>query len=125
MRTEVSTPAPRPAARARARWAMTALLVLLAAAPVGAQGKQKPAQVDAYDALFARYLEEARRSSAPPPGSDWTWMNALGADRRARRVNDLITIRVVESITASGTADSSLTKSSSANHSLLALFGLE
>jgi flagellar L-ring protein precursor FlgH len=52
-------------------------------------------------------------------------MASLNTDLRARRVNDLVTIRVVESIAAAGTADSSLDKSSSASASVTKLFGAE
>ena len=80
---------------------------------------------DAYDALFAQYVRDARNAPAPVGKDSWGWMNGLTLDRRARRVNDLVTIRVVESITASGTADSALSKSSGASNSLLGLFGIE
>ena len=39
-------------------------------------------------------------------------MTGLIGDLRARRVNDLVTVRVVESIAAVGSADSSLDKNS-------------
>jgi flagellar L-ring protein precursor FlgH len=91
---------------------------------LAAADKSKTA-TDAYDALFAQYLKEARTAPAPNGREAWTWLNGLSLDRRARRVNDLVTIRVIESITASGTADSALSKSSGASNSLLGLFGLE
>jgi len=52
-------------------------------------------------------------------------MASLTADPRAHAVNDLLTVRVVESITAAGTADSSLTKKSAGTASVGKLFGLE
>ena len=52
-------------------------------------------------------------------------MNGLATDVRARRVNDLVTIRVIENTSAAGTADSSLDKKSSANASVTQLMGLE
>jgi flagellar L-ring protein precursor FlgH len=52
-------------------------------------------------------------------------MTGLNLDRRARRVNDLVTIRIVESISASGTADANLGKDSSAHLGVPNLFGLE
>ena len=52
-------------------------------------------------------------------------MASLATDVRARRVNDLVTIRVIESIAAAGSADSSLDKSSSGSASVTKLFGLE
>ena len=49
----------------------------------------------------------------------WHWID------RARNVNDLVTIRVVENITGSGTADAALTKDGSAGAGVSKLFGLE
>jgi flagellar L-ring protein FlgH len=84
----------------------------------------RPAAADNYDEQFERFLREAR-STAAKPGDNWGWMTGLSLDQRARRVNDLITIRVVESIAASGTADSALAKASDAKASVGSLFGLE
>jgi len=78
----------------------------------------------AYDVLFPRYLEAARQMSADEKAS-YRWMANLGSDFRARDVNDLVTIQVVESITASGTADTALGKKSTNAASLGKLFGLE
>jgi flagellar L-ring protein FlgH len=92
----------------------------------GAAAAQTPAATDSYDALFHQYLQEAREAKpAAPSIQAWSWMSGLALDRRARSVNDLVTIRVVESITGSGTADSSLSKGSSASAGVPKLFGLE
>jgi flagellar L-ring protein precursor FlgH len=88
--------------------------------------KTKQGSADTYDELYARYLQAARTTVAPPtPARDISWMTGLSTDHRARRVNDLVTIRVIERIYATGAADSSLDKSSSANASVTKLFGLE
>lgn len=78
-----------------------------------------------YDELFERYLRMARAlpTAAPDPGS--LWMNDLMGDLRAHRLNDLVTVRVVETVSASGSADSNLDKESSAAASMPNLFGLE
>jgi flagellar L-ring protein precursor FlgH len=89
-----------------------------------AQDAEKPS--DNYDELFQRYLLEAR--NAPPANPEvhaWGWMSELTLDRRARHVNDLITIRVVESITGSGSADASLSKANDASIGVPKLFGVE
>ena len=52
-------------------------------------------------------------------------MSSLMLDHRARNVNDLLTIRVVESISASGSADAATSKSSSADLGITSLFGIE
>jgi flagellar L-ring protein precursor FlgH len=94
-------------------------------APAKSSGKSaKPA--DTYDEIFAQYLQQARKTAAPGGNTDvWGWMNGLANDRRARRLNDLITIRVLENITASGSADAQLAKASDATHALPSMFGLE
>src|SRR5262245_33236625 len=73
---------------------------------------------------MARTLEQARQASTPA-ASSWDWLHGLTGDRRARQVNDLVTIHVVESVSASGTADSSLNKSSHGTTGIGGLFGLE
>ncbi len=85
--------------------------------------KAQPA-ADNYDEQFARFLRESRSVTAAP-GASFGWMTSLTSDARARRVNDLITIHVVESIAASGTADSALGKSSDAKAGIPNLLGLE
>jgi hypothetical protein len=73
-----------------------------------------------------RYLQEAR--AAKPASSavnSWAWMSGLALDPRAHNVNDLITIRVMESITGSGSADSALKKASDGTAGVAKFFGLE
>jgi flagellar L-ring protein precursor FlgH len=100
--------------------------VLLAAAR-GAYAQ--PDGKDTYDAAVARHLETARAlargsvSQGDEPSMDW--ITGLTSDRRARAVNDLVTIRVVENIEAAGTADARLNKESSASAAVPTLFGLE
>jgi len=102
-------------------------LLVLSAASAAAQTATppsgKPATSETYDVLYARYLEAARAKA--PAGQDISWMSSLAMDVRARRVNDLVTIRVIESIAAAGAADSSLDKSSSGTASVTQMFGLE
>jgi flagellar L-ring protein precursor FlgH len=92
--------------------------------PTPTQKPQSPS--DSYDELYQRYLDAARQTSPlaeSAPAADW--LSAIYSDARARRVNDLVTVRVVESITAVGSADSSLDKTSSATAAVPNLFGLE
>ncbi|MEW6321192.1 MAG: flagellar basal body L-ring protein FlgH [Acidobacteriota bacterium] len=117
----------------RALFALGVAAVLAGAAPALAQAgrtnataEKPPKAVDNYDELYHRYLRAARLTdadAAPPARNDW--MISLAADPRARRVNDLLTVQVVEVIAASGTADSSLNKESSGAASLTSFFGLE
>ena len=93
------------------------------AAPGYAQEAPKPA--DNYDELFRQYLASARATSAAPATPDTLWMAGLNGDLRARRLNDLVTVRVMEVVSAQGSADSSLDKDSSASASVTNLFGAE
>ncbi|HEU5193433.1 MAG TPA: flagellar basal body L-ring protein FlgH, partial [Methylomirabilota bacterium] len=102
-----------------------AVLALLAAPALAQQPAVQPTAVqkkDDYDQVLERYLQAAR---AVPASADNQWAAGLFADLRARRVNDLVTVRVVENINASGSADSALDKKSSASASVTKLFGAE
>jgi flagellar L-ring protein precursor FlgH len=92
----------------------------------GAAQATTPPPSDVYDVLFARYLESARRTAvAPAAGPSIDWMVGLARDRRAHAVNDLVTIRVIESIEGVGTADSALDKESSGAAGVSQMFGVE
>jgi flagellar L-ring protein precursor FlgH len=109
------------------------LVAALAAMPAAVLAEQKkdgasteaPGGTDNYDVLVARYLETARLSAGGPAPEAGAWMNALMGDLRARRVNDLVTVRVEEVIAASGTADSSLSKNGTASAGVGSFFGAE
>jgi flagellar L-ring protein precursor FlgH len=106
--------------------AIVGALIGLSAVPSSAQS---PSSKDTYDAAIQRHLETARalaRASvgqADEPTIDW--ITSMTSDRRASRVNDLITVRVVENIESSATADSALDKNSSGTAGVPTLFGLE
>jgi flagellar L-ring protein precursor FlgH len=108
----------------KAAAAAVAVALVLGGNALDAQPRQ--ATSDKYDEQLTRYLESARKqaSGSPAVGAS-DWMNSLMGDNRARRMNDLVTIRVMESITASGTADSSISKASNGSASLPSFFGLE
>jgi flagellar L-ring protein FlgH len=84
-----------------------------------------PPKPSEYDELFLKYLAAARATAQAPQSPDSLWMAGLNGDLRARRVNDLVTVRVVELVTAQGSADSSLDKNSTASASVANLFGAE
>ena len=79
---------------------------------------------DNYDEQFARYLEAARRLP-PTAGPDIGWVIGLAGDRRARHVNDLLTVQVIENITGTGSADSALTKDGKGAAAVTNAFGVE
>jgi flagellar L-ring protein precursor FlgH len=107
-------------------WIALAWLLIAAPALAGQQKDEKPARPsDNYDVLYQRYLNAARTLPTTTSAPDTSWMTGLLPDLRARRVNDLVTVRVVESVAAVGSADSSLDKNSSGSASLTSLFGLE
>ncbi|MFI5179180.1 MAG: flagellar basal body L-ring protein FlgH [Vicinamibacterales bacterium] len=103
------------------------IALALASAAVTGTSAQRPAAAqtpDNYDEMFARFLAEARNLTSKPADSS-AWMNGLMLDPRARQLNDLVTVKVIESITASGSADAQLGKTSSATHAWPSIFGLE
>ena len=64
-----------------------------------------------YEEIFQQYLAQARNT----PLTQNMWMADLASDAKARRLNDLVTIRVVESVSAKGAADSTVNKNGSGN----------
>jgi len=109
------------------RLTLALALVLLIAPIVSAEQKEPkpPKPSDNYDVLYARYLSAARNLPQTTSAPDTSWMTGLFPDLRARRVNDLVTVRVSETISAVGSADSALDKNSNGTASLTKLFGLE
>jgi flagellar L-ring protein precursor FlgH len=102
------------------------LLLVAVPAMAGQQSDQKPPKPsDNYDELYARYLQAARTLPVTASAPDTNWMSGLMPDLRARHVNDLVTIRVTESISGVGSADANLDKNGSSSVSLTHLFGLE
>jgi flagellar L-ring protein precursor FlgH len=108
----------------RGKWLPAVVLVMSVPGTAWA-GNDTDKGSDNYDEVFARYLSQARASAEAPRSNDWTWMSRLALDHRARNVNDLLTIRVVESITATGSADAATSKSSKAGVGVSSLFGIE
>lgn len=102
---------------------VTAWLGLAMWTPVGASERKPGEGAENYDAWFARYLDMARAQSSTPAPSPW--LTSLVTDVRARSVNDIVTIRVEESIAGTGSADSSLAKSGKGSASVPSFFGLE
>lgn len=85
-----------------------------------------PATSEEYDELFKRFLAAARADVPEPRHSvDVSWISDLALDVKARRVNDIVTVQVIESISGSGAADSALAKSGTNFASLSNFFGVE
>ena len=109
-----------------ALWLACAMASLAAATPSSKSAdKSKDANAsDNYDEQFARYLQAARQLP-PSTGPDIDWMTGLAGDRRARHVNDLLTVQVIENITGTGSADSALTKDGKGAAAVTNAFGVE
>jgi len=95
---------------------------VLAAGTIVVMAAPAAAQSTSYDEVYARYLEAARSGGAAGRAM---WMNDLTSDLRARYVNDLVTIRVVESLSASGSAESNVGKNGSASAAFPGRIGTE
>jgi len=111
-----------------ASFVLSLAAVLVVSSAAAAQSKPKAEKVGRgtanYDELYQRYLQAAR-SADTAPGASIAWITSLGNDPRARGVNDLLTVRVVESIAATGKADASLNKASESSAAIPNLFGVE
>ncbi len=108
---------------------MVLMLCALCASPVFAEKKKSAdkAPVDNYDVLLQQFLQEARAAATADAGAtrNSTWMAGLTSDLRARHKNDLVTIKVVESVAGLGSADASLDKKSNGTAGVSSMFGLE
>lgn len=105
----------------------TAIMLLVAPLAYGQPAPRPDAAAtsDNYDQLYTRFLQQARALPQTATQQDSQWMTGLFGDLRARRINDLVTVRVLESVAAAGSADSNLDKNSKASASIPTLFGLE
>jgi flagellar L-ring protein precursor FlgH len=102
-----------------------AALAKAPAPPPAAAKKKDPASAlppDSQDKALARYLETARALPAADPNA---WMQGLSLDLRARRINDIVTVRVEENITASGSSDAAIGKTTSTGAGISTLLGLQ
>lgn len=111
---------------ARATSGLSLVILVLQAAACG----PKAVHSDAAEALGAYVSDAAKEQPAAPSAEGSLWVNSgrrsdLFRDFRARDVNDIVTIRVVESTLASSSADAKSSKDSSVSAEIDALFGLE
>jgi len=97
----------------------TLLLVLLSSC---ASSPKLPPPPPRY--VYPKSGAEEVKLSAPASNSLWRDTASLYEDVKARRLNDIITINVSESISGSGTADTSASRSSTADASVSSLLGV-
>lgn len=71
-----------------------------------------------------KYVYEDEKPQRPSANSLWVDTGSLFEDRKARRLNDLVTVKVIENITASGTADTNTSRDSSADFGLTDFLGM-
>ncbi len=71
-----------------------------------------------------RYIEEEEKRVDKSVNSLWSNNASLYEDFKARRVNDLVTIRVVEDISGSGKADTTAKRSSTLNAKVEDILGM-
>lgn len=71
-----------------------------------------------------KYVYREEKVAQPSANSLWHDTASLYEDRKARRLNDLVTIKVVETITASEKASTKATRESSSDYAVTDLFGM-
>ena len=98
------------------------VLCLLVMTPSCASSPKLPAPPPRY--VYQSSPAEEVKSPVPGNNSLWRDTASLYEDIKARRLNDLITINVVENISGSGTADTSAGRSSTADMGIDSLLGL-
>lgn len=70
-----------------------------------------------------KYYATVEREPVSPDGSLWKDAASLYEDRKARRVNDLLTILIAENVSATNTASTNDSRDSSGNYAVADLFG--
>ena len=106
---------------------LIAIAVLLPAL-LPARSKPKPEAASALDQYVAEATsrQSAAQQNGASPGSLWTpyaLLSDLARDLRASRVDDLVTILVVERADASSTGDTKSLRQSSAKSNIVSLLG--
>ncbi len=71
-----------------------------------------------------KYVYQEEKITRPTANSLWVERASLYEDTRARRLNDLVTIRVVETIAGSGKADTTLGRTSEIDAGVGTIFGI-
>jgi flagellar L-ring protein precursor FlgH len=70
-----------------------------------------------------KYYATRESETVSPDGSLWKDAASLYEDRKARRVNDLLTILIAENVSATNTASTNDSRDSSASYAVADLFG--
>jgi flagellar L-ring protein precursor FlgH len=106
---------------------VTAVVLLIACATLAAaddKNDSKKKKKGSSDPQTTEQLLAIARASSPTANAVGPrWIDNLLGDARAYAVNDLLTVNVVESVNASGSADASVTKAGKGSASIGNLFG--
>jgi len=95
---------------------------ILVASLVGCAGLKDARDIKS-GTMPTKYVANAEQEPIVPDGSLWRNPASLYEDRRAKRVNDLLTILIVENTTASKSAATTDSRNSTANYAVNDLFG--
>lgn len=102
------------------------LMLMLAAAPSHAANKRRLVVPEPPERPVVTYAQDYM--DEPAPGSLWSETAArrlMGLDGNARRVGDLITVRITENVATNLDASTETSKKSSASAAIKALLGAE
>ena len=108
---------------------LLALAVPACAFPGIRKGRPQPPKLNRAEQSLQAYLQSVKDvtgEQAPPQGSLWTGqgpISDLSSDYKARNVNDLIVIRIMESTSASGTGQVKTSRDFSASSGISGFFG--
>jgi flagellar L-ring protein precursor FlgH len=105
------------------------LIVLVFSRPLLAQ-QQKDVKASTAEGSLEEYLAEARATASAPSSGDSLFSTSatnlfLFKDVKARRVNDIITIQIVENATAQNSSNTATQKKGDASIGFPNMFGLE
>lgn len=74
--------------------------------------------------LPPNYIYKENKTERSTPGSLWRETTGLFEDRKARTINDLVTIKIEESTSASNKAETGASRDSSTDNKITNLFGI-
>jgi flagellar L-ring protein precursor FlgH len=100
---------------------------MIAQKPADKNKKDQPKPISALDKYIKEASLPATANQVPANGSLWSpaaRFSDLAADLRARRVDDIVTILVAESASATSTGESKTSRNSSAQANIAALGGI-
>ncbi len=89
---------------------------------IGCSGLKDAREIKA-GTMPVKYIANKESEPAFSDGSLWRDTASLYEDRKARRVNDLLTILITENATATNTASTDANRSSTADYAIANLFG--